>query len=286
MFSDKVQEYLQQSGWTPDRKIDVTPYEEALRKEGYEIFPALREFLSNFGGLKLEDSALYRDLDFNPIEASQDLCVEETYLYERLTQEPLTVFGFQDKRHEFLMMSPSGKIYFGIDKILFLGGNNYVEFLENAYLHIAPKRLDDTIQFYDWKHKMSLKPDYTEDDLEADLLTAINMCEKDMQKRQNGTGGEGEVEDYREILEDLHSCLNATRQNKLFFNPDIIWYWGDIDVYRFYWDLRSPSELTLKLGEIGINFQTLISKLEEERKSLFKRIKRLFRKNKKANKDK
>ena len=47
-------QHLKAAGWTPGRKVDITPIEEAYAEVGMEIPPKLREFFEEFGLLGIE----------------------------------------------------------------------------------------------------------------------------------------------------------------------------------------------------------------------------------------
>jgi hypothetical protein len=45
---------LRDSGWHPDRRVDVAPWVESLRQEGYAPNPKAEEILAELGGLVIE----------------------------------------------------------------------------------------------------------------------------------------------------------------------------------------------------------------------------------------
>ncbi len=52
-LSEETIEFLSKSGWTPERKVDVTEYVKAHEEAGCSVPEIVVEFLSNFGGLKI-----------------------------------------------------------------------------------------------------------------------------------------------------------------------------------------------------------------------------------------
>ncbi|MEU3024089.1 SUKH-3 domain-containing protein [Nocardiopsis alba] len=52
-FSGELILALQNEGWSPGRKVDVTRWVEYLKLDGYHINPTARVFLESFGGLSL-----------------------------------------------------------------------------------------------------------------------------------------------------------------------------------------------------------------------------------------
>ena len=54
MFSAATDTFLRKAGWSPARHIDVEWYTSPIQGYGYEIFPIVRAFLTQFGGLKID----------------------------------------------------------------------------------------------------------------------------------------------------------------------------------------------------------------------------------------
>lgn len=50
-MNDKTLKALRESGWSEDRKKDLTIYEEAFAREGIHLYDATKRFLASFGGL-------------------------------------------------------------------------------------------------------------------------------------------------------------------------------------------------------------------------------------------
>jgi hypothetical protein len=51
-FSPIALQQLHDAGWTDDRRIDISDYEQKVRELGIELFPCVREFLERFGNLE------------------------------------------------------------------------------------------------------------------------------------------------------------------------------------------------------------------------------------------
>ena len=65
---------LKATGWTPDRKVDITPIEEAYAEEGAHIPEKLREFFAEYAFLDIEYYDSVRDVheehNINPLDES------------------------------------------------------------------------------------------------------------------------------------------------------------------------------------------------------------------------
>ncbi|MEQ9023195.1 MAG: SUKH-3 domain-containing protein, partial [Pseudomonadales bacterium] len=51
--SEKVNELLQQAGWTPDYYVDTSEYKRCLEEAGFTVFPNVLNFLKRFGDIKV-----------------------------------------------------------------------------------------------------------------------------------------------------------------------------------------------------------------------------------------
>lgn len=162
MYSDLVRKALEEAGWYPGRKIDIKPYIEALKAEGYDEVPqVLKDFLTEFGGLHLKERPFtdwsdivkdnpelkkYREppdriMHFDVLESQGTgpvVPISKEEIFEPRVGEDLIPFGeIYDGRY-LLAMTPTGKIY-AIDgtSILYLG-KDYIEMLENDYHRVRP----------------------------------------------------------------------------------------------------------------------------------------------------
>lgn len=55
--SFEAEAILRASGWSPDRKIDVSAWVERLRRDGNRVFPVAVSILESFGALRLNHAA-------------------------------------------------------------------------------------------------------------------------------------------------------------------------------------------------------------------------------------
>ncbi|WP_176560085.1 SUKH-3 domain-containing protein [Brevibacillus dissolubilis] len=135
VISEKTQLLLRKAGWQPDRKIDITDYISVLENEGYTLFPAAIEFLTEFGGLKVTHPhhMVKKSDDFfqtNASVAAEDIWRERVETYEERIGESLVVIGQAYKTHMTMMISPTGRVFAAYDDLLILLGNSPAEALE------------------------------------------------------------------------------------------------------------------------------------------------------------
>ncbi|MDR6226267.1 SUKH-3 domain-containing protein [Desmospora profundinema] len=129
---------LIRAGWTPSRRMDVSVHCQALREEGYRIFPEAKRFLERFVGLrvtipayKLRDREDFFHLD--PREASRQVFIEQIRDYEERIGESLVVIGEAYSNHLALMISETGKILGGFDRFLVMLGEDGWKGMESLY---------------------------------------------------------------------------------------------------------------------------------------------------------
>lgn len=79
MYSAELQNVLRESGWTPERRCDVSTWIEVLAQEGYAPLLEATAILRNFATLRLYPAARRRErwaapfsLVFDPLTASGD----------------------------------------------------------------------------------------------------------------------------------------------------------------------------------------------------------------------
>lgn len=127
MLTSKAIEFLKVAGWTENRKIDISRYENALQKEGYIINKVIRDFLISFGGLKIKHphhgiQNKEEEFHLDPILAISGIYPEKIEEYNKRTGSILTVIGEASNRYLVLMMAEQGAVYAAYDDFLiFLG---------------------------------------------------------------------------------------------------------------------------------------------------------------------
>jgi hypothetical protein len=128
-FSGRTKRCLEQSGWTLDRSIDITSFTQILEGEGYHVSKAVKDFLTSFGGLRVEHphAKAPESMDFftlNPIEATAGICRERVETYEERTCKQLCVIGEAFRGYMTLMMSDDGMVYAAYDDLMVRVGSS------------------------------------------------------------------------------------------------------------------------------------------------------------------
>jgi hypothetical protein len=134
MFSNDIQQHLLKSGWTPDRKIDSSPYVDFLSSIGFHVNNHAIEYLNQFGGLVIPylgehqsfsiDSSisLVEDRNLNPdyVKELSVICAEFTL--------DLCVVG---AGYYYLLISSEGDFFLDFEGDLTLVGNGISDSIEN-----------------------------------------------------------------------------------------------------------------------------------------------------------
>ncbi|MBF9142692.1 SUKH-3 domain-containing protein [Hymenobacter properus] len=134
-FSPSTLAYLTQAGWEVGRKEWTIKYRAFLSGEGYDWFPAVADFLAEFGDLlirfKREDgSSDTIDLDAcNASSGFDSRWVTEDYT-RRIGQTKFCAIGQAYSNHMLLFMDEAGRVYGGFDDFLCFIGNSGAEAIE------------------------------------------------------------------------------------------------------------------------------------------------------------
>jgi hypothetical protein len=140
-FSDKTAKALQQAGWHSGREVNIEPWLNILSTQGFEVFPAVQEFLKGFGGLLIRYEFTYgRDvigyqMHFN-VEAVCNAEIQEDAAYfSQVVGTALCPVGRYDV-DMILMMDKDGKTY-GCqgDGYVFFLGNTPMTAIDHVIMH-------------------------------------------------------------------------------------------------------------------------------------------------------
>ncbi|MBO2010219.1 SUKH-3 domain-containing protein [Hymenobacter negativus] len=120
-FAPAILEYLTKAGWQPGRKVWLAKYRVCLRVEGYPWFPAVAEFLEEFGDLWItyEGRGGASKLTFDACYATgryDTRWVTGEYA-SRIGRSQLCAIG-ELSGHMLLFMDDTGQVYGGYDDIL------------------------------------------------------------------------------------------------------------------------------------------------------------------------
>jgi SUKH-3 immunity protein len=134
-FSETSLKLLQHAGWFDGRCIDISRSEELLRKEGYQVSPAIRAFLQEFGELRFVN-----DKAKPPAAQEWHFCVKEAVsraipakvleYYSPRAGSQLCVIGDAFNEYILLMMDESGQVYGGYDEEFFFIGKSGKEAIQ------------------------------------------------------------------------------------------------------------------------------------------------------------
>lgn len=114
-FSENTLTILRRAGWTEDRSIDTTAFEQQLRDGGYDILPTALEFLSRFGNLVIEYPnhivpSHMSGASFDLLDVLETTSPDELRVYSKILDAPVTVVGMT-RDNELLLMSDQGHVF-------------------------------------------------------------------------------------------------------------------------------------------------------------------------------
>ncbi len=123
-------EALARAGWRPGREKRIARQERALRKEGYELFPAARAFLTGFSGLTVrwshEGHEIKASIDGAEAAGLEDReCVQD---YARRVGSDLVPVG--ESSHTILLIAEDGRFFGGFGDLLVPLGSSPLELFE------------------------------------------------------------------------------------------------------------------------------------------------------------
>jgi hypothetical protein len=135
-FSNYAYECLKRAGWYQGRRVDVEPFAEQIRLQGFEMMPCVAKCLAEFGGLIVKfqhqsDNPLMRgkwdELRFEPRYA--DIGAEE---YERIIGPRIAPIGDCGHHHASMIMTESGAVFSAFDDNVMLMGDTVDAAIEHS----------------------------------------------------------------------------------------------------------------------------------------------------------
>ncbi|MDO1511026.1 MULTISPECIES: SUKH-3 domain-containing protein [unclassified Neisseria] len=136
-LSAKIQNLLRKDGWYPDRKIDISHFENILNENnGYEINQFSKEFLRSFGNIKIHhDSYRGNGKDysiFSPDLAIANLpYVKEEYI--KVINSSLCPIGVGYSEHLTYFLNPKGEMFGGFESYFCRIGSTLEEAFDNIF---------------------------------------------------------------------------------------------------------------------------------------------------------
>jgi hypothetical protein len=138
-FTEQVKRLLLNAGWSPERLINTDFYKQRLMEAGYEVFPAVDSFLSEFGDLSIRFTKKGTDIeDFLNFEVPlavsgiSPLWIKDDYV-DRVGKD-LCIIGQAYSSHLTLMMDKEGKVYGAFDDSLYFVADSGKEAIETICL--------------------------------------------------------------------------------------------------------------------------------------------------------
>ena len=123
---------MTQAGWKVGRKAWTVKYRAFLTGEGYTWFPAVADFLAEFGDLlikfKREDGSS-DTINLDACEASAGVWFPDYYA-PRTGQTRFCAIGQAYSNHLLLFMDEAGRVYGGFDEYICLIGSSGEEAIE------------------------------------------------------------------------------------------------------------------------------------------------------------
>ena len=124
---------LENAGWYPGRKIDISYMLESLRREGFHLPNAtVKEVLEEFGNIKLlfnKPDGTASSFQINIDVAIRNLSSEIVSCYELIVHEKLVPCGVLEFGSALFLMSYSGKGFMAYEEQFYQIGNSFVESL-------------------------------------------------------------------------------------------------------------------------------------------------------------
>lgn len=121
-WSAETDRVLRLAGWHPGRWVPTEEWERTLHEsdEGFEMHEAARRFLSEFGGLEINQKGPGRTAARSPFRLDPIAAQWDYEIFEFLSDEAgayLYPIGELDHRNQYLGMAPNGAVYVGMDSV-------------------------------------------------------------------------------------------------------------------------------------------------------------------------
>lgn len=123
-ISQITMDVLISAGWHQGRKINIEPVVKLLESRGFEVYPAVKKFLEEFGMLEIRQQRQNYPLSKNdlhhtwPDRALGELYTKDSFSeYDILAGEGLVLIGMVFDDSLPLFVSESGKLYCDMGKL-------------------------------------------------------------------------------------------------------------------------------------------------------------------------
>lgn len=123
-WSAETDRVLRAAGWYPGRSVPTEQWESTLREHGgFEIHPAARRFLAEFGGLAVDQEGPGVTMARAPFRLDPLAAEWDDEIFDVLSEEagvPLYPIGDAMRRNSYLGIAPNGAVYIGMDSVALL----------------------------------------------------------------------------------------------------------------------------------------------------------------------
>lgn len=133
-FSSATLACLAKAGWYKGRKMPMVQYisyRACLLNEGYSWFPAVADFLEEFGGLSIQFNRnnYSETIRLDASEAASSVWLPDYYA-PRIGRAQLCVLGQVYTDHLLLFMDEASNVYGGFDQFLCFVGSSGADAVE------------------------------------------------------------------------------------------------------------------------------------------------------------
>ncbi|TVX91891.1 SUKH-3 domain-containing protein [Paenibacillus agilis] len=132
-FTQRTIDILEDAGWHPNRKVDISSTVVFLENKGFEDFDHAKAVFEQFGGLEYSvPSDESDDFQVGPEFLREAIGRKHYSKYEMIIGEELVVIGRAYSENATMFMSRTGKIYGIMDEYyIWKFGDNIYEAINN-----------------------------------------------------------------------------------------------------------------------------------------------------------
>lgn len=129
-----VVDLLRSSGWNSDRNIDTSDMEKVLIENGYKVFDKAKNFLKEYGLLKItfknpRNNKYVDTIEINP--KSIGVYSSVIFSYSRHCNKAMVPIASLPQQCMTICITEDGEFYGGYDDWLLKLGDNFIEALYN-----------------------------------------------------------------------------------------------------------------------------------------------------------
>lgn len=135
VFTMRTSEYLNKSGWTPNRVLDTSSFEKSLTAAGFSVHSAALSFLKEFGGLRIQYPHakvpdIRDEMHFDPAIVAKHITSSAVNDYSNVVGGKLCPIGEAARGYLVLLMDEKGAVYASYDDFFAKVGASGAEAIE------------------------------------------------------------------------------------------------------------------------------------------------------------